>query len=505
MRRYKPYLSYKPSGVEWLDEIPEHWNLTSVKHLAGNHISVVQTGPFGAQLHASDYVDEGIPVILIRNVNNFWIDDSDIPRITKEKAEKLPIYRLEVGDIIFSRVGTIGRIALVTEREKGWIISGQMLRVRIRNSILGDQFLLYYFSSKVVSDYINLKSIGSTRESINTDILRDCVVPVPPLEEQKLIATFLNRDITRIDTLITQKSDLIELLQKKRAAIITNAVTKGLDPQAPMKDSGLEWLDKVPAHWIVKRLKFTAQVQTGLTLGKDYTGRNVVTRPYLRVANVQDGFLDLQTITEISIPVEDIRRYELKPGDVLMTEGGDFDKLGRGYVWEGQIEGCLHQNHVFAVRPYPEYLNSHYLAALMTSHYGKAYFTSTSQQTTNLATTNRTKLSNFSFPLPNIIEQKEIVTYIHREVQKNSQVIYKLQQQIDALQKYRKAKNTYVALTATVPVSQNRKIETLTTTKICVSIGNYCWNLSLPASPILGKTWKNNTGKPPFDRNFSLD
>ncbi|MER3425449.1 MAG: hypothetical protein C4293_21650 [Nitrospiraceae bacterium] len=153
-------------------------------------------------------------------------------------------------------------------------------------------------------------------------------------------------------------------------------------------------------------------------MGKDYVGRQTVPRPYLRVANVQDAYLDLRDIAEVLCPIDEIRRYELRNGDVLMTEGGDFDKLGRGYVWENQIEGCLHQNHIFAVRPNQNVLEPRYLAALMTSLHGKSYFTSTSQQTTNLATTNATKLKSFPVLLPPLSEQKAILALLDRETAK---------------------------------------------------------------------------------------
>lgn len=100
-RRWKPYPTYKDSGVEWLGEVPEGWGVVRVKLIEGNNNSVVQTGPFGAQLHASDYLDDGVPVILIRNVNDFKIDETDIPRISEEDAERLFLYRLNIGDIVF--------------------------------------------------------------------------------------------------------------------------------------------------------------------------------------------------------------------------------------------------------------------------------------------------------------------------------------------------------------------------------------------------------------------
>jgi type I restriction enzyme S subunit len=199
------------------------------------------------------------------------------------------------------------------------------------------------------------------------------------------------------------------------------------------------WIGEMPEHWQIKRLKFLADLQTGLTLGKDFAGRKLVRRPYLRVANVQDGYLDLDTITEIDLPVDEVDRYELRPGDVLITEGGDFDKLGRGYVWEGQISGCLHQNHVFAVRPQADQLDSRFLAGLMASAHGKAYFTSTSQQTTNLATTSSTKLKNFPLLLPPLTEQRAITTFLDRETARIDALIGHKERLIALLEEKRQA------------------------------------------------------------------
>jgi len=229
------------------------------------------------------------------------------------------------------------------------------------------------------------------------------------------------------------------LPRSRRAALISHAVTKGLDPNVKMKDSGIEWLGQIPEHWEIKRLKFVSDLQTGLTLGKKYEDRELVTRPYLRVANVQDGYLDLETITEVQIPPEDVERYELRPGDVLMTEGGDFDKLGRGYVWEGQITGCLHQNHIFAVRPRQADLNSDFLAAILTSSHGKNYFTSTSQQTTNLATTNSTKLRSFPVPLPPVNEQKAILDQVRTDAGHLDTIAAKVNSSVERLREYRTA------------------------------------------------------------------
>ena len=224
-----PDVPMKDSGIEWLGEIPEHWGVVSAKHLEKNSPYLAQTGPFGAQLHASDYVEEGIPLILIKNVNRLRIDDSDIPKITQEKANQLSLYRLESGDIVFSRVGSIGRIALTTVREKGWLISGQMLRLRFKSKRLIPQFAVYAISSKSIQTYFNLKSVGTTRDSINTEILKGMLLMLPPTDEQNRIVDFIQKETTRIDTIKTKTTKEIELLQEYRTALISEVVTGKID------------------------------------------------------------------------------------------------------------------------------------------------------------------------------------------------------------------------------------------------------------------------------------
>jgi len=215
----------KDSGVEWIGQIPAHWETVSIKRLAKNQQNIVQTGPFGAQLHASDYVESGVPLILIKNVSNLFIDDTDIPKVTEEKANQLEMYRLKIDDIVFSRVGSIGRIALITKREAGWLISGQMLRLRIKNSNLSKKYLIYAFSSDYVSEYISTRSLGSTRDSINTDILRECVLLVPLFEEQKAIADYLETKTAHIEKIIETINLEVEKLKELRKTLINDVVT----------------------------------------------------------------------------------------------------------------------------------------------------------------------------------------------------------------------------------------------------------------------------------------
>jgi type I restriction enzyme S subunit len=168
----------------------------------------------------------------------------------------------------------------------------------------------------------------------------------------------------------------------------------------------------VPATWGNAVLESVAAVQTGVAKGRKFADAEMIDVPYLRVANVQDGHLDLSEMKTISIRRSEVERYRLQDGDVVLTEGGDFDKLGRGFIWRGELELCVHQNHVFAVRPNADVLVPDFFAYLAQSSYGKAYFLQVAHKTTNLACINTTKLKAFPVLLPSIEEQQEIVSIL---------------------------------------------------------------------------------------------
>lgn len=166
-------------------------------------------------------------------------------------------------------------------------------------------------------------------------------------------------------------------------------------------------IKSLPTGWKRTRLEKVAIIQTGIAKNQN-SKDECIELPYLRVANVQDGYLDLSEIKTINIQKDKANRYRLENGDVLLTEGGDFDKLGRGAVWQGQIKNCVHQNHVFAVRPNNHELLSFFLSAQTGSSYGKRYFLSCSKQSTNLASINSSQLKAFPVLLPPLPEQKAI-------------------------------------------------------------------------------------------------
>lgn len=203
------------------------------------------------------------------------------------------------------------------------------------------------------------------------------------------------------------------------------------------KHSGVEWLGEVPAHWDIARLKFVAHVQTGVAKGKDNTAKSTIQVPYLRVANVQDGYFDLDDVALIEIPEADLPRYQLQAGDVLMNEGGDFDKLGRGHIWDGSISPCIHQNHVFAVRPHgvsPEWLNT-----VTGSKYAQFYFMSRSKQSTNLASISSTNVMELPVVMPPQPERQAIVSFLTRETAKIDALVAEQEKLIALLKEKRQA------------------------------------------------------------------
>ena len=183
--------------------------------------------------------------------------------------------------------------------------------------------------------------------------------------------------------------------------------------------------------WPEVPLGALAEIAGGITLGRTVSNQGAIEVPYLRVANVQDGYLDLSEVKTITILRSEMDRYFLKPGDVLMNEGGDFDKLGRGTVWEGQIPDCTHQNHVFRVRCDISRLRPWFLSLISQSEIGKRYFVRSSKQTTNLATINSSQIRAFRVPIPSLAEQDSIISILRatdRAIRKTEAILAKLRQ-----------------------------------------------------------------------------
>lgn len=220
-----------------------------------------------------------------------------------------------------------------------------------------------------------------------------CKIPLPPLPEQRRIAAILDK----ADAVRRKRQQTLDLADQFLHSAFHDMFG---DPVTN------------PKGWPERRLDFLAEIRGGVTKGRKLDGRHVVTVPYVRVANVQDGFLDLREVKQIVVLGADVDKYRLVQGDVLLTEGGDPDKLGRGAVWTGEIDPCIHQNHIFSVRVDAHVAEPQYISALLGSAYGKRYFLRAGKQTTGIATINRTQLSGFPALLPPLALQSRFAAIV---------------------------------------------------------------------------------------------
>lgn len=225
------------------------------------------------------------------------------------------------------------------------------------------------------------KSIGGAQPNISQTILRDLTFPLPPIEEQRRIVDILNRAAS------------IERLKARASAHLRDFI-----PALFLKMFGDR--DEIANRYPTVMLKELADIGSGVTKGRKLNDHELVDVPYLRVANVQDGYLDLNEIKTIPIRESERDKYGLQVGDLVLTEGGDPDKLGRGALWQGELPYCAHQNHVFRVRPDTAQVIGPYLKEVVGSAYGKAYFLSVAKQTTGIASINKTQLGQFPVPVP---------------------------------------------------------------------------------------------------------
>ena len=417
-----PYPAIRPVCLPWLDTIPDTWRLARAKEVLS---------PIDVRSRAGH--EELLTVSSHRGVVSRSSETVTMFQAVSYAGHKL----CWPGDLVINSLWAWGRGLGVSS--KHGIVSTAYGVYRPRPQAGLDA---RYLHELVRSDPFNWeltyrsRGVWKSRLQLTDDRFLTAPMPIPPADEQAAIVKYLGHAHVRIDRAIAAKCKLIALLEEQKQAIIHQAVTRGLDPSVPLKDSGVPWLGEIPAHWSVARLKDLAEVQTGLTLGKDYGAAQTSEYNYLRVANVQSSSLDLREVTRVRVPASEAERCTLRTGDVLMTEGGDIDKLGRSTIWTGEIEPCLHQNHVFAVRCH-EVLDPLYLVLMMSTPHGRQYFYTTAKKTTNLASTNSTTLRAFGFHYPAVDEQRRIVAWLEENTAGVVGVQSRAKREIDLLREFR--------------------------------------------------------------------
>ena len=429
----KPYAEYKESGLPWLGQVPGHWDTRRLRHACDMRVSNVDkhTKVGETPVRLCNYVEV---------YKNERIRESTRFMAATATEDERVRFGLRKGDVLITKDSEqwndIGVPALV-EFEAPDLVCGYHLAIlRSRPGLTGG-FLHRALESHFIAAQFHVEANGVTRYGLSHGAIQGVSIPCPPPEEQAAIVRFLDWANGRLERAIRAKRKVIALLNEQKQAIIHRAVTRGLNPEVKLKPSGIPWLGEIPQHWEILPLKGVCSIQSGITLGKTYADKHLTEFPYLRVANVQAGHLSLANVKTLRLPASEAKRSMLQVGDVLMTEGGDPDKLGRGCVWSGEVANCLHQNHVFAVRPSRNKMRPQYLAALLESHYAKLYFLRTAKQTTNLASTNKTTIGQFRLLLPPIGEQDSILAGLASELEPVVAAISRLEREIELLREYR--------------------------------------------------------------------
>ena len=250
MGKYRAYSEYKGSGIEWLGDVPSQWDVLPVKFLVSTRVT---DGPH----ETPEILDAGVPFISAEAISSGIIDftkkrgfisETDHIRFSKK-------YKPECGDIYMIKSGaTTGRMAMV-ETDDEFNIWSPLAAIRCDADVADNRFVFFYMQSHEFQQAVELGWNYGTQQNIGMGVIENIRVLIPTITEQSQIAAFLDRETAKIDRLIAKQEALIELLKEKRQAVISHAVTKGLDPDAPMKDSGVEWLGEIPAHWSFGKLK----------------------------------------------------------------------------------------------------------------------------------------------------------------------------------------------------------------------------------------------------------
>ena len=426
---FPAYPAYKTSGVEWLGDIPFDWALSKVKY---DSYVKARVGWHG--LKSDEFTDVGPYLVTGSDFKNRTVEWASCYHCTNERFEQDKYIQLEEGDLLITKDGTIGKLILVEGLPGKATLNSGIFVVRPLREKYSTRFYFWIMQSSVFHEFIGLNKTGSTIIHLYQETFESLPYALPPLAEQIQIARFLDHETARIDALIKEQQRLIELLKEKRQAEISQAVTKGLNPTVPMKDSGVEWLGEVPAHWPLPKLGHLARVLNGSTPSRDnmdYWSDGDI--PWVASGSLNDYRIDLAS--------EFITKKALKECSVEMIPRG---AILVGLVGQGKtrglaallnIEATINQN-VCAVVPDKEKVLSGYLHLYLHCIYeplrdfGRG---------ANQAALNCELVSALRIPLPCMEEQSRIVKYIESKLNEFDALEHYSQRSIGLMQERRSA------------------------------------------------------------------
>jgi len=429
------------------ESLPDGWKVTTLEGLISDN------GQFcdGDWVESKDQDPNGdVRLIQLADIGVAAYRDRSDRYLTSERASALSCTFLQRGDILVARMpDPLGRACLFPGDKKRAVTVVDVAVIRPNNPEVDCRWLMHRINSMEFRNAVASLQSGSTRLRISRRNLSRIAFPLPPLAVQLAEVDELEKQFSRLDEAVANLRRVKANLKRYKASVLKDAVEGRLVPteaelarregrtfetgeqllQRILEERRAKWsgkgkykepidpdtsdLPNLPEGWTWARLDSLAALKGGITVDSKRVDPSAQPVPYLRVANVQRGYIDLAEVKHINASAADIAELRLEHGDVLFNEGGDRDKLGRGWIWEGQLSDCIHQNHVFRARMFlPEMAPK--LVSWWGNTFGKDYFQRMGKQTTNLASINMGKLSGFPVPIPPAAEQRRMVEEIER-------------------------------------------------------------------------------------------
>ena len=424
------YEAYKNSSIEWIGEIPEGWNTKRVKHLFS----------FGRGLNITkaDLVEEGLPVISYGQIHSKYntgtsISDELLRFVPEELTHGKQECKVNPGDFIFADTSEdkegCGNCVYVDRKN---IFAGYHSLV-LKGNGEDKKYFAYLFKSNYWRSQIRAKASGVKVFSITQGIMSECTVLLPSLSEQQDIASYLDHKVGQIDASVSAINAQIDDLKAYRQSIISEAVTKGLNPDTKMKDSGIEWIGEIPEGWETSKLKFESKMVLGKMLEdkepKDNKGE-YTQEYYLKSRNIGmlEVFTDKDKLDKMWFSNKEKELYLLQKGDLVMNEGGDIGKVA---LWKPTDFACYIQNSVHKLTP-KENLYASFLQYLISYISSTGYFM-TVVSAISIAHLTKEKLAETPLLIPPLSEQRAIADYLDKKTSEIDSAISSLEAQRDDL------------------------------------------------------------------------
>ena len=408
----KRYPKYKDSGVEWIGEIPENWGLPKLKHLISDS--------FGGEVIDKSFWGEGEETLYTTSKN---IHKSDYTGFNNER-------RTTTDDLLLSRNGD----GIVHIPPKGCIYTNVVQLVRIKNKI--DRRFLWYsltFQIKPLNSFSN----GDFIVSLNKEQWFNLLTPLPTFEVQHQIVSYLDRKTEGIDKLIQTKVRKIELLKEYRTSLISKVVTKGLNPNVEMKDSGVEWIGEIPRGWGVKRLKNVSDIKPS-NVDKHIFPDEI----QVRLCNYTDVYYNdfISESTELkpgSCNEMEFEKFRLKKGDVIITKDSESpDDIGIPCLVKDDFDDVVCGYHLTLIRP--QNMDGRFIFRFIQSDRTRRYFEINSNGITRYGL-GKSSIENLFLPFPSLSEQEQIVSYLDEQTQLIDKNIQTEERKIELLKEFRQS------------------------------------------------------------------